>query len=408
MIVRVTGSQLDRIARCEASAALPQVIDANEDDRDDRDRGTAVHKFLERCGQVGRDVALAEVDEKWRGHCADIELAKLVQQLGMSQEVAVAYNFRDDTARVLQPVTPRAYEIDPTCEVATTIDVCGAGDRIVYVGDYKGPHAWLPEPEKSYQLGLGAIAVARLHGATRARVEYIRIRDDGTVRKFDAELDVFGLEEVAEKIAKLMNHVPRLRVLIESGTVPDVVEGRHCKYCPAKQHCPAKTALIRHVLSDPQPVPYMLPLTPESALRAYNLLRPAKDAIAQIEAAIYAYAKTTPILLGKEPDGSLRYFGELKREGNDVLDGSIAHAVITEKFGGEVANQVVTMETTKKAISDAVRKHKAEEETHKGALEAVLSEIDKRGGVSNPITTSTIEYSVSPDGEAKARRRKAG
>jgi hypothetical protein len=408
MIVRVTGSQLDRIARCEASAALPQVIDANEDDRDDRDRGTAVHKFIERCSQVGRDVALAEVDEKWRGHCTDIELAKLAQQMKLSHEVAVAYNWVTDTARVLQPVTPRAYDIDPTCEVATTIDVCGVGDRVVYVGDYKGPHAWLPEPEQSYQLGLGALAMARLHGVTRARVEYIRIRDDGSVRKFNADLDVFGLEDAAEKIAKLVGNTPKLRVLIENGIVPDVVEGRWCKYCPARQHCPAKTALIRHVMTDPQPVPYMLPLTPETAQRAYKLLRPAKDALAQIEAALYAYAKTTPIPLGTEEDGSLRFFGELRRPGNEELDGAVVHQVITQIYGGEVANKVVEMTATKKAITDAVRAALPTGEKITHAVEKVFEEVRERGGSKRAETVSTIEFSVDPEGATKARRRKAG
>jgi hypothetical protein len=407
MIVRVTGSQLDRIKRCEASAALPQVINASDDEHSDRDRGTAVHRFLERSSQVGRDVALAEVDEKWRGHCADIELLKLAQQMQLSHEVAVAYNWVTDTARILQPITPRAYDIDPTCEVATTIDVCGVGDRIVYVGDYKGPHAWLPEPEQSYQLGLGALAMARLHGCTRARVEYIRIRDDGSVRKFNADLDVFGLEDAAEKIAKLMGHVPRLRVLVEGGHVPDVVEGRWCRYCPAKQHCPAKTALIRHVMTDPQPVPYMLPLTPETAQRAYKLLRPAKDALAQIEAALYAYAKTTPIPLGTEEDGSLRFFGELRRPGNEELDGAIVHQVITQIYGGEVANKVVEMTATKKAITDAVRAALPTGEKITHAVEKVFEEVRERGGSKRAETVSTIEFSVDPEGATKARRRKA-
>jgi hypothetical protein len=404
----VTGSQLDRIVRCQASGALPQVITAESDDPAP-ERGTAIHRFLERVPEVGREVALAEVDEAWRGICADIELAKLATELSLSREVALAYNWRDDTARLLTPVAPRAYEIDPSCEIAMTTDVAGVGRGAVLVGDYKGPHAWLPEPEQSYQLGAAAVALARLHGVTRARVEYVRIRDDGTVRKFWADLDVFGLEAAAEKIATLLGGLPALRVTIEGGVVPDVTEGRWCRYCPARQHCPAKTALVRRVLGDPQPIPYLQPLTPESALRAYRLLKPAKDALAQVEAALYTYAKYTPIMLEEEGDGSVRFFGELRRPGNEELDGAITHRVLTELFDGEVANAAVTLETTKAAITNAIRPTvQAAGQKITQAQEHVYSLVRQRGGAKRPETTTTTEYTVAPDGAAKARKRKAG
>lgn len=408
MIV-TTGSQLDRVARCEASAALPQVIDANDEDRDARQRGTAVHRFLERVPQVGREAALSEIDEQHRGYCADIELADLAHQLGLSQEVAVAYNFRADTARLLTPIAPRAYEIDPTCEVAMTLDVAGASDRVVYIGDYKSGHAWLPAPEDSYQLGAGAVAMARVTGATRARVEYLRLRDDGTVRPFRADLDVFGLESAAERIAKLLSGVPARRAEIEAGKVPDVTEGRWCKYCPARQHCPAKTALVRQVLRDPQPIPYLQPLTPDTALRLYKLLKPAKEALKQAETALAMYAKYTPIPLETEEDGTERYYGELRRPGNEVLDGAISHAVIAELFDGETANKAVTLEVTKAAITDAIRPIvQASGQKITQANEHIYALVRQRGGAKRPETTTTTEYTVAPDGAAKARKRKAG
>lgn len=411
--ILATGSQLDRVARCEASAALPQIVDANDEDREDRTRGSAMHKFLERVPEVGRETSIAEADEKHRAFLESIELAKLADRLSLSREVAIAYNFVADTARVLTPVAPRAYEIDSTCEIAMTLDLVGVGDDAVYVGDYKSGHAWLPAPEASYQLGAGALAVARLYRKSKAIIEYIRIRDDGSPRRFSAMLDVFGLDGVAMRLGELLADIPARRAAIAGGEVPDVVEGRWCRYCPARQHCPAKTALIRHVLSDPQPVPYLLPLTPESAQRAYKLLRPAKDALAQIEAALYAYAKTTPIPLGQEEDGSLRFFGELRRPGSEVLDGAITHRVLTERYGGEAANEAVTMETTKKAIADVARKNLKVGEDGKPekitkVTEAIYKRIGELGGSKHPETCTTIEYTVSPEGETKARKRKAG
>jgi len=409
VIVRTTGSQLDRVVRCNASAALPQIYDSGDsDDEDDgRPKGSAIHSFLERCSLVGRDEALTEVDKHHRDRCADIELAKLAKQLQLTPELAVAYNWRNDTARILQPAAKRAYDIDDSCEVACTIDVAGVAPDAVYCGDYKSGAAWLPDPGESLQLGLGALALARAFDRDAAELEYIRIRDDGSVRKFRARLDVFGLQAVADRIRGAMVEVYSLRDHVMAGGVPDVVEGRWCRYCPARQHCPAKTALVRHVLGDPQPVPYMQPLTPESALRAYELLAPAKAALKQVEAALFAYAKLTPIPLGVDDDGSERWFGELKRAGNEVLDGRVAHAVLTELYDGELANSAITMEITKKAIGDAVRGRLAPGEKITHVTEKIYDLIRARDGATRPETTSTTEYTVSPDGDMKARRRKA-
>lgn len=406
MIVTISGSGMDRIARCPASAALPQTHDTNPNES--RDRGSAMHRFLERVPAIGREAALAETDEAHRGFCETIELAKLADRLTLSTEVALAYNFRDDTARRLLPLEHRAYEIDPECEIPLTVDLAGVGVDEVLIGDYKSGHGWLPEPHQSMQLGLGALALARIHEATRARVEYIRVRDDGSIRRFESTLDIFGLEGFAGRVSDTMTEVADLRVSIAAGAVPTTTQGPWCKHCHAREFCPGRTALIRHVLHDPQPIPYLLPLTPESAQRAYQLLAPARAAIAQIEAAIYSYAKTTPIPLGVEPDGTERWFGEVRRPGNDVLDGETTHRVLTELYGGEAANKAVTMETTKKAVQDTVRAKLKEGEKVTKKFEEVIGIVKLAGGITNPETCSTREYTVAPDGAAKVRKRKAG
>ncbi len=400
-----TGSSLDRTMRCPPSAALPQVFDANESPA--RDRGTAIHKFLERVAAVGREEALAEVDAQWKEICSDIEIAKLADQLKLSTEIAVGYNWRNDTSRLLQPLEPRLYDVDTSCEVALTLDLVGVGDGEVYIGDYKGPYGWLPEPEQSMQLGVGALAVARIFNASRAVVEYIRIRSDGTPRKFWANLDTFGLENAAERIYTTMLAVDRLRGPIAAGTVPNVTEGPYCRYCPARQHCPAKTALIRNVLSDPKPIPYSQPLTPEEALTAYRKLKLVKEAISYVDAALYAYAKVEPIPLGPDADGSLRFFGELRRPGNEELDGPITHRVLTELYGGEAANTAVTMEVTKRAIGDVARKSLKDGEKITHVIDSIVDRVRDAGGSKRPETVSTIEFTVAPDGAAKVRKRKS-
>lgn len=415
-IVKVSASSADRIFRCEAAGALPRITDANDEDvdvknkSDPREKGHDVHRFLERLPIIGREAALAEIEnEANRAICADIELAKLSMQLGLSREVALAYNFRDDTARVLDLDDNGRAEIDRECEIHARVDILGvsAATRTVYVGDYKTGRGWLPAPEQSIQLGIGALAAARINHARSAQVEYIRIRDDGTVRKFGAMLDSIALDAAATRITEKMRNVFALRDrVLAGGEIPNTVEGPWCKYCESRQHCPAKTALIRAVLADPQPVPYTIPLTPERATQAYTMLRKTKELLKQVESALHAYAKIEPIKVGMDDDGSERWFGELVRDGNEELDGMIAHRVLTELLDGEIANKLVTMETSKRAINDELRKHSQLGDTEKKKQEKVYGRIRELGGVSRPLTKTTTEFTISAGGDAKARKRK--
>lgn len=403
-----TGSSLDRIALCPASAALPQITEVDDNEESAKHRGSAVHKFLERVAAAGREAALAEVDPKHRERCESINTAKLADRLKLSTEVALAYNWREDTARILTPIAPRAYEVSDD-EVPATLDLAAhdAGSRRVYSGDYKGPRAWLPAPESSMQLGLGALALARIYDADEAEVEYIRILDQGEPRRFNATLDAFGLEAAAARIRATLGLVSEMRSAYEAGHVPNVVDGAHCRYCPARMMCPAKTAGMRAVLTGERRISLREPITPENASKFYAMVRTAKDLLAQAEATAYAYAKLTPIKVRDEEDGSIRYFGELTRPGNDVLDGAKAHLVLAKKYGAEAANAAVTMDVTKKSIGDAVKKHKPADATQKAEIESIIEEIDALGGISNPTTTTTTEFTVSPNGEAKARKRSA-
>lgn len=409
-IVKVSGSTLDRVVRCQASAALPQIVDQDDTKPNQRrDEGIAVDKFIERVSKVGRDAALLEVDVQYRDICADVQIAKLTAQLRMSHQVTFVYNWRDDTSRIAEVIEGERVVVDRTCEVVFRVDVTGLAERErkVYVGDYKRVRGWLPAPEHSYQLAGGAVAAARYFNARSAFVEYIRIRDDGSIGKFGNELDMLALDAAAEKIAATMRGAMELRERVIGGLVPNVTEGGWCRYCPAKQHCPAKTALARHVLTDPVPVPYTIPLTPERAREAYVLLKKAKDAIKTVESAIHAYVKFEPIFLGEDEDGSERWFGELSRPGDEKLDGRITHQIITGEYGGAAANEVVTMEATKKAITEAIKKYKPGDATIVSEQKKIHKAITEAGGVSRPTTCTTIEYTISPDGDTKARKRKA-
>ncbi len=425
-----TGSTWDRIAACPSSAALPQVFNGHPVDF--RDRGIGQHAFLDRVAElrrspaslplhVARKEALEEVEPQWRAACEAIDLERLGDRTKLSSEVAVAYNFVEDTARILTPVAPRQYEIDPACEVAQTIDVCGVGDRVVFVGDYKGPYAWLPEPSRSLQLGGAALSLARIYKARSANVEFIRLRSDGSVLPWRATLDTFALEGVAERLQSMMRMVGQVRAQFEDGDIaPNVTEGPWCGSCNARAHCPAKTQLVRAVLAGDGKTKLSLrePITRENVGAVYAKLKLVKSAVAIAEKAVRAFEADGPpstpdhvsdsaIPAGIDPDGSLRYFGRFEREGNEKIDGEIALGVLREKYG-DAALEAFEVETSKEAISEVVRANKPDDMTLKAAKEEVLAAIRAAGGVSRAPTDKPTEFTVAPDGRAKkAARRKA-
>lgn len=420
-----TGSTWDRTEMCPASAALPQVFDGNP--KPDRDKGDARHLFLQRIAELrsvgvsladARKEALDEVDERWRHACEVIDLDRLGHRTTLSTEVAVAYNWKADTARILKPIAPRQYEVDETCEIAQTIDLAGVGDREVYSGDYKGPFAWLREPSKSLQLGGGGLCLARVFRARRAHLEYIRLNTDGSSVPWKATLDVFGIEDVAVRLQTMMYGVETMRSEIDRGIVPNVTEGPWCTYCNAKQHCPAKTALVRSVLAGDAKHKLSLrdPITPENVGTVYAMRKKVKEALRIVDNAIHAYeaageastpghVSSTAIPAGVEPDGSLRYFGRFEREGNEVIDGDIALDVLREKYGN-AALEAFEVETSKTAIKDVVRSNKPDDVTLKDAEQEVFDEIRKRGGAKRPPTDKPAEFTVTPDGAVKKASRK--
>ena len=164
--------------------------------------------------------------------------------------------------------------------------------------------------------------------------------------------------------------------------------------------------MVRAVISDP-PVPYSTGITQENAREAYLMLRKAKDAIKIFEAGLFAYAKLTPIPIETQTDGSVRYFGEQVREGNDELVGPVTHAILAKHYGGEVANKAVTMEATKAAVKDAIRPNLKPEEKITKVFDSIIDEIDAAGGIKTKTVRSTVEFTISPEGETKVRRRKA-
>src|SRR5262245_1070432 len=103
----ISASALHRIAKCPASAVLPQ----SHEETAAGERGTAIHKFREDCFRIGRAKALELVPGNYRATCEALQMSVL-EHLDATQyafEVAFAYNPATDTARELGRGQGRKY-----------------------------------------------------------------------------------------------------------------------------------------------------------------------------------------------------------------------------------------------------------------------------------------------------------
>lgn len=398
----ITGSKIHRVWKCPASAALPQ-IDSEDEPSPARDRGTKIHTFLERVGNVGRDQALAE--------CTDPELYPLLVAIdtdalpaGLACEVAFAWNWRTQSARELGRGIGRNYELTaapPTeDEIACTLDLVGVGQLTRgYVGDYKTGHSRLPAPDQNGQLMLGALCVQSVYNCDDCVLELIHIHRDGDHHRVRRTVDAWELAAFAAELAAAMDLVGHWRAEHAAGRAVSAHEGAHCAHCPAFNSCPAKTALIRAIprelaamgvapeLDDKGKL-IMQPgyITAATAADTWMFLERLEDVVDRAKqeiCGIAAVAGDIPL-----PDG--RVIGRLQTE-RRVLDGRIGAEVIEERYGRQTRDEVVELKLSITAVQKAVTKHlkPGQKVTGKdGVLDVVLAEIERRGGVGLNTTDS--------------------
>src|SRR5690606_5564131 len=115
------------------------------------------------------------VPEKYRDLCEAIDFERLPQ--GLAAEVAIAIDVQTGKARELGRGNGRCYETVRETEIPMTLDLLGANDDAVMVGDYKSGYSDVPPAVENGQLRTNAVAAARLIGRDTAVVEIIRIKD---------------------------------------------------------------------------------------------------------------------------------------------------------------------------------------------------------------------------------------
>ncbi len=382
-----TGSSIGRVMACPSSEALPHIDFYN----DFADAGLARHKYLQHVDRLGVEEALLLVPSEHRDMCREIDIEDM--PLGLSVEVAFAWDWETGIARELGMELDRDYSDCSETEIAGTLDVVGVGDLVhrgdllkdwIYVGDYKG---WQHVPAKdNTQLLFGALCSTQVYGKSSALVEIINVRDGHNWRS-KSRVDMFAIVMFARRLKATALEV----LAIKSGKQPIAVrEGKHCRYCPAKDSCPAKVGLLRSMINgqEADELEMQLPLDDNNARHAYKNLQLMKSITRRAETLIYAFAAERPIDLG---NGMM--FGSYEKLGNEILDGDITYEVIREAHGQEAADIAMKRKATKSGIKKAIRSV-PKVGTYIEAEDAILEAVRKRGGSKKKLSVVTGEYKL--------------
>jgi hypothetical protein len=382
---RTTGSQLSRVLECPGSQGLPHVRSVGGEAQE---LGNAIHAYLEQIANGMDPVEAAEYidgiyDRQAAETCVAIDLEQLDDVLSAAAEVSLAYSTAGG-GRLLGNSLGRDYSGAKPGEVTLTVDVLDVKDDHVYIGDYKTGRTELGPAKESAQLLMGAIAAASLYKKEKAVVEYIYIRD-GNIWRDRAELDVFDLEAYASKIARMEKKLSIVEVAAEKGVAPDVTTGRHCKFCPAFNSCPAQKSLAIELATGNDAAPFNQSLTRSQMADAWEKVKMIQSMLNRIKKAIISEAEREPIDLNNG-----KKLGSYTKDGNEKLNGSVVHGVIAEMYGSRVADDAVTFSSTKSGIAKALKTHKIQK--HTAAQKRVIEAVREAGGATKPRRNVTEEY----------------
>jgi CRISPR/Cas system-associated exonuclease Cas4 (RecB family) len=357
-------SQLHRVAACVGSEVLPHAGSISRP----ASRGHIIHAFLAAVSAVGREQALLAVPPEDREACEAIPVQELpaFQPEAYAPEVSFAYDATKDTAREtgrgLERDAARAAARDG--EMPMTADVVGLTADAVVVYDYKTGWGHVDRPAVNWQVRTYALAAARAYGKEHAVVGIIRVLDGGTIWWDRAEMDALDLDAHAAELRQLLAR-RKLAILAhqEKQVLPKLVEGEHCRYCPALPYCPAKVKLLQEAIALRPDAPPDLErevsaaLTPETAASAWRKLEQAQKLIERLQAVVKDYARQHPVPLG---DGYV--LGEVTKARESIV-AERAQEVLRQRFGDQIGGVVysesveVKTAVTKSALKSALNKY---------------------------------------------------
>jgi hypothetical protein len=225
---------------------------------------------------------------------------------------------------------------------------CPEGSAL-FVLDLKfGQDRYVQSIENNAQVSSYAVLAAKWTGA-RVVVPAVLFPGPGD-GDWDVPAEPWRAQELAQAEARIHETLSRVAAAeraLANGEPLDLVEGRHCEYCPALTECPAKIRMLKAMLRDGPPAPG--PLTPEeAALTAVNykvLERVRHMQRAALEAYVHQY--------GPVPMGDGVQWGPQTTVRKRVLP-MLAKPILDAELG-TFAVDAMQIKVTETGIKDAVR-----------------------------------------------------
>lgn len=355
----ITASKLALARACPGFAYLPH----DNTRTAASDAGTERHAVWE--DEIGRGVIPEVLDERYPGY-------------SWRAEVPFVLDTATGIGRELPKGAPRDYgEHGPFCVPGTADAVGIAPDRSKLVICDRKSFDRVEPAAINLQLGIAAVALARAYG-----IDSVDVGIHYEVEPYDsASFDTFDIDAMAIEIRRVVTNASR-----------ELFEGGHCRYCPAFQACPRKRHLALEVITGAADnrLEMLKPATPESAAELYEFTARLRMLLKRADAVVYAFAAETPI-----PLSNGRMLGRVVSLGNRQLDGRLAHDVIKELHGLEVADKAVTMEATQASIEAALKVALPRGATT-SAKTKVMAVLEERGGVTRKSRNVIEEYAAPP------------
>jgi hypothetical protein len=372
--MRLSGSRVWQAERC-GWAFRPDAPAPRETSGAPAEKGRALHALVEHAGDYDLPESLSESDRRevrswwaaWR--------ASPWAGLAWQHEVAFAYDFDADRARVLPAAAHRDYSACSATEIPATADLVlddPERDRVI-VADIKTGYGDGVRASEHPQLRFLALAAARVYGRGSATVYLLDVGADG-VAADEHTYDCFALAESAEWVAGIARQIPTSQ--------PQA--GAHCGRCPVAHACPALHDEAR-ALVPLGTEPRAIEINADTAPELLAVVQRMEAFVEAAKAALKVYATTTPIptSAGKEWAPS-----EVAKSEVRITDANwpMAHDLLLS--AGALGAVETTRKVTKKALEEAVRSTGA---PVKPTVERLLADLDAAGAVSRWTETRFAE-----------------
>jgi hypothetical protein len=232
---------------------------------------------------------------------------------------------------------------------------------------------------ENWQLGAYAVLAAKLLKRERAVIAITRILDGGKVFHDIATLDDMDLEGME---SKLRTHLARVEAaqeaFRESGKYPPMIEGAHCRYCPAAPYCPAKVALALSVFKQGNETPTMfadrpLPMTKEVVADLYPKVLAAEAMLEKLKSGLVDFARHNPVTLA---NGLVLTEVEINES---EIDPKAAKALMKDDMLAEVLKSKESI--TKAAVNLALKKRLQPGEKISHVEKAFFEQLEKEGAL---------------------------